>query len=382
VNPNRDSSSFQAENKRCHKIPRKDTGAIREKSSTNPGSREPRNPRQVLAMSRDQMVATPSASSFLETDKVQARRSLIDREIQRYLRSDKGEPAILYEAAHHLVTAGGKRLRSLMTLLCCEAVGGDIEKALPVALAEELLQTASLIHDDILDDGKMRRGVQTVHCKFGRDMAILAGDLLILQAIRILGERATPRVVARIGAGGIRVCEGEAADLQISADRPKTLDGRQYFEMIARKTAAFLKDSASVGALAGDATQEQEQALSHYGEMLGYAFQLRDDILDVEGSSDTAEKTTRADLRLKRGNYLLIRTQEAGSERQWRQCQRALEHGDLDTVVAIVKEVALAHAYELARSYVAQAKQALQGHGFRTQELLERVADFTVTRTF
>jgi len=356
-------------------------GAIRGNSSTNPSSREPENSREALEVGRDEMVATPSASSFLEMDEVRARRSLIDREIQRYLHTDKGEPAILYEAAHHLVAAGGKRLRSLMTLLCCEAVGGDIEKALPVTLAEELLQTASLIHDDILDDGKMRRGVQTVHCKFGRDMAILAGDLLIVQAIRILGEHATPRVIARIGSGGVRVCEGEAADLQINADRPKALDGRQYFEMIARKTAAFMKESAGVGALVGNATQEQEQALSHYGEMLGYAFQLRDDILDIEGSPDTTRKTTHADLRLKRGNYLLIRTQEAGSERQWRQCQRALEQGGLDTVVAIVKEVALAHAYELARSYVVQAKQALQGQGFRAQELLERVADFTISRT-
>jgi octaprenyl-diphosphate synthase len=219
-----------------------------------------------------------------------------------------------------------------------------------------------------------------VHRKSGGDIAILAGDLLIFQAVRILGEHASPSVVARIGRAGIRVCEGEAADLQISADRPRTLNGRQYFEMIALKTAAFMREAAGIGALVGNATREQEQALSRYGELLGYAFQLRDDILDIEATSDSARKTTRADLRLKRGNYLLIRTQEVIAEREWERCLRSLESGNLNVVVAVVKEAALAHAYELAGSYVAQAKQALQGQGFRTQELLERIADFTITR--
>jgi geranylgeranyl pyrophosphate synthase len=150
--------------------------------------------------------------------------------------------------------------------------------------------------------------------------------------------------------------------------------------MIARKTAAFMREAAGIGALVGNATREQEQALSRYGELLGYAFQLRDDILDIEATSDSARKTTRADLRLKRGNYLLIRTQEVIAEREWERCLRSLESGNLNVVVAVVKEAALAHAYELAGSYVAQAKQALQGQGFRTQELLERIADFTITR--
>jgi geranylgeranyl pyrophosphate synthase len=312
---------------------------------------------------------------------VQARLSLIDREIQRYLHGEKGEPTILYDAAHHLVAAGGKRLRSLMILLCCEAVGGDVEKALPIALAAELLQTASLIHDDIIDDGEMRRGVMTVHRKFGRDVAILAGDLLIVQAMRLLGERGTPSVVARIGLAGVRVTEGEAADLQMTADQPGTLDARQYFEMIARKTAAFMKEAAAIGALVGNATRQQEQALSRYGEMLGYAFQLRDDILDIEGRSDIAMKTTRADLRLKRGNYLLIRTKEVSAAREWKRCLDALESGNLELAVAMVRKAALARAHELARSYVAQAKQALQKHGFRTQDLLKQIADFTITRT-
>jgi geranylgeranyl pyrophosphate synthase len=167
----------------------------------------------------------------------------------------------------------------------------------------------------------------------------------------------------------------------MTADQPGTLDARQYFEMIARKTAAFMKEAAAIGALVGNATQQQEQALSRYGEMLGYAFQLRDDILDIEGRSDIAMKTTRADLRLKRGNYLLIRTKEVSAAREWKRCLDALESGNLELAVAMVRKAALARAHELARSYVAQAKQALQKHGFRTQDLLKQIADFTITRT-
>jgi len=359
-------------------MPKKGTRALHGSSCTSRNGLEATSVLHAFSECQDE---TGKTTSLLDNDEVRARLSLIDREIRRYLHDQKGEPTILYDAAHHLVAAGGKRLRSLMTVLCCEAVGGDVEKALPIALAAELLQTASLIHDDIIDDGKTRRGVIAVHRKFGRDVAILAGDLLIVQAIRLLGEHATPSVVAHIGLAGIRVTEGEAADLLMTVDQPEMPDGRQYFEMIARKTAAFMREAAAIGALVGNATQEQEQALSRYGEMLGYAFQLRDDILDIEGSSDIARKTTRADLLLKRGNYLLIRTREISAEREWKRCLHALERGNLDIVVAVVKKAALAHAYELARGYATQAKQALQGHGFRGQELLERIADFTVTRT-
>ena len=164
-----------------------------------------------------------------------------------YIHSQKGDPEVLYNAAYHLITAGGKRLRALVTLLSCEAVGGSIKKVLPITVAAELLQTASLIHDDIIDEDELRRGVPTVHKKYGHDIAILAGDFLIAQAFKIIGEHGTPELVANIGAGGVRMCEGEVFDLFITPEHEARFTTDEYLKMIERKTAVFLEEAARTG---------------------------------------------------------------------------------------------------------------------------------------
>jgi geranylgeranyl pyrophosphate synthase len=301
--------------------------------------------------------------------------------MQRYLDTDNGQPATLYAAAHHLIAAGGKRLRSLVTLLCCEAVGGNIRKVLPITVAAELLQTASLIHDDIIDDDDQRRGVETVHRRFGKDMAILAGDLLIAQAIRIIGKQRNPELLEHIGTGGVQMCEGEGADLIMCADRPETFTKEQYFQMIERKTVAFMRDAARIGALLGKAKEDQRDALMRYGEMLGFTFQLVDDILDVKATEETIQHTPASDLRLKRGNYPLIDALEVSSKEERRRCLQAIAKGNLEAGLKLIQRTeAIPRTYELAGTYVEKAKRALQGHGFQTQALLEQIADFVLSR--
>lgn len=324
-----------------------------------------------------------SVSLSKQSQEFQKRILLIDQTIQQYLSTDGGEPAILYEAAHHLIKAGGKRLRSLITLLCCEAVGGDIARVLPITVAAELLQTASLIHDDIIDCDEIRRGVRTVHEKFGRDIALLAGDLLIAQAFRIIGEEGTPEMIAAMGTGGVRMAEGEAADLFMSPDHDDTFTKEHYLYMIERKTAAFMEEAAKIGAITGNATEAQKRALVEYGGCLGFAFQLRDDILDVEASQQVANKSTLSDLRLKRGNYPLVHALEVCTNKERHKCLAALTKGDYEVVLQIIEKYdAIQFTYKLAQSYVTQAKQALQDFGFQTQALLEQVADFTLVRDY
>ncbi|MFW9933118.1 MAG: polyprenyl synthetase family protein, partial [Candidatus Thorarchaeota archaeon] len=170
-------------------------------------------------------------NDLLQDEKVKRRLERINQEIESYLGTD-GEPKILYDTAKHLLKAGGKRLRSLLVVLCCEAVEGDIEKALPYAVATEFAQTASLIHDDVIDEDALRRGVESAHEKFGHKMAILAGDLLVAQAVKMIGKYATADLMVQIAEGGIRMCEGEAADMLMQADNPEVMTKDNYLDMV------------------------------------------------------------------------------------------------------------------------------------------------------
>jgi len=315
-----------------------------------------------------------------DTD-IQSRMALVNQEMKRFLDEHRGDPPVLYDAAHHLLLAGGKRLRSLVTLLCCEAVGGQVEEVLPFAVAMELLQTASLIHDDIIDEDLVRRGTETAHKKFGAKIAVLAGDLLIAQAVQLIGEKATPELLTHLGRGGIRMCEGEAEDFLLSTDRPETFSRQRYLSVVEHKTATFIKESARIGALVGRATEEQKEALSKFGEMLGFAFQIRDDILDVVASQQIAGKSVQSDLRMRRCNYPLVHALEVSSETERERCIEALNRGDLECLNGLIEETqAVHHATELAKTYVERAKSALHGLEFQNETLLRKIAEFVLQR--
>ena len=322
-----------------------------------------------------------SVEDLLNDGTLQSRMNLIDQEMKKFLDKYRGEPSVLYDAAHHLLLAGGKRLRSLITLLSCEAVGGEVQKVLPFALAMELLQTASLVHDDIIDEDLVRRGVETTHQKFGAKIAVLAGDLLIAQAVEIIGEQATPELLIHLGRGGIRMTEGEALDFLMCEDSPDSFNRQRYLKVIEHKTATFMREAARVGALVGKASDEQKIALTKYGEMLGFGFQIRDDILDVIASLQVAGKTVQSDLKGRRCNYPLVHALEVSSELERQAAIKALKEGDLAPVLQLIDETkAVHHATELAKTYVERAKSALEAVDLKNDKLLNKVADFVLER--
>ncbi len=338
------------------------------------------NAEEVFLQSEFQNGEIVFLNDLLHNEKVRARLDRINNEIDTYLGSD-GEPKILYDTAKHLLKAGGKRLRSLLVVLCCEAVGGDIEKALPYAVATEFAQTASLIHDDVIDEDALRRGVESTHKKFGHKMAILAGDLLVAQAVKMIGKYATGELMVEIAEGGIRMCEGEAADMLMQADNPKIMTKDNYLDMVNKKTVSFIKAAASMGATVGEGTKEQVTALGIFGENLGYAFQIRDDILNIISSEDIAGKAVHSDLLSKRCTYPLVHALEASSEEERLICLQALSKGDVtEALVLIEKTEAIPIAIELTKDYVRKAKHALVGHDFSTKSLLEQIADFVLQR--
>jgi geranylgeranyl diphosphate synthase type II len=235
------------------------------------------------------------------------------------------------------VTAGGKRLRPILCLASAEAVGGDRTHAMPVACALEMIHTYSLIHDDLpsMDNDTMRRGKPTLHVVAGEAMAILAGDGLLTEAFYLLGRHA-PDVVSMIaGAAGPRgMVGGQALDL---AAEPLDLEGLQ--RMHGKKTGALIRVAASAGAIAGGCTPEQLEAIDTAAAEFGLAFQIVDDILDVEGVSSDLGKTAGKDAAAGKPTYPAL----YGMARS-----RAMAGECLDRAEIILRSADLADSHLLA----------------------------------
>ena len=322
-------------------------------------------------------------SGLLENEKIRTRINLINEEIKRCLLDEDGEPALLYETTRHLILAGGKRLRSLLLTLCCEAVGGSVVDALPFAVATEFVQTASLIHDDVVDEDSMRRGVETTHEKYGRKMAIIAGDLLVALAIKLIGERSTPELLTYVAAGGIRMCEGEAADLLMSKNKIQSYTTEAALDIIRMKTVSFMTAAAKVGAMIGSADESQLEALIKYSEMLGFSFQIRDDILDIIATQNGTGKTVLSDLRGSRSNYVLAHAMENSTPEQRKEFVQKLNGGEVDFALERISEYkSVEHSTEVAKEYMLEAKRAIRGFDFVNEELLLLLADFAMKRLY
>ncbi len=248
-----------------------------------------------------------------------ARRARIDEALSRFLPTPPDYPRVVYEAMRYSLEAGGKRLRPILTLAAAETVAGTsmaeraVELALPAACAVELIHTYSLIHDDLpaMDDDSLRRGRPTNHVVYGEGMAILAGDGLLTEAFALLSteprdpELATRRVrtiQAIADAAGARgMVGGQAIDLH--AVGSSTFDEYSLQDMHGRKTGALIRAAAVAGAIMGGGSDDAIAAVSEYGRHLGLAFQIVDDILDVEGDAKDLGKTAGKDAKAGKPTY-------------------------------------------------------------------------------
>jgi geranylgeranyl diphosphate synthase type II len=253
---------------------------------------------------------------------IETRRRAVDAALERYLPDDSRAPHIICEAMRYSVLAGGKRLRPLLVLAAAEAVGeraGVSERvvqalALPAACAVEMIHTYSLVHDDLpsMDNDTLRRGRPTAHVVFGEGMAILSGDGLLTEAFALMarepdlpagaGSRAelaarrleALRVIAD-AAGAEGMVGGQAIDLHAARPGAAPLDAASLRGMHARKTGALIRGSAMAGAILAGAESSALEAVRAYASQLGLAFQIVDDILDVEGASAELGKTAGKD---------------------------------------------------------------------------------------
>jgi geranylgeranyl diphosphate synthase type II len=240
------------------------------------------------------------------------RQRLVDGALERWLPRQEGNPPAIHEAMRYSVFAGGKRLRPLLTLFACEAVGGKPDEALPAAAALEMIHTYSLIHDDLpaMDDDDFRRGRPTCHKVYGEAIAILAGDALLTHAFQVLADptagttsgSARLLIAAEIAraAGSLGMVGGQTMDI-LAEGRP--VDRETLLDLHSRKTGALLRAAVRVGGIAGEASEAALDALTRYGERIGLAFQIVDDILDIEGDSAEMGKTAGSDLRKQKATY-------------------------------------------------------------------------------
>jgi len=258
---------------------------------------------------------------------LEERRSLVNRALEAYLPAVRGPAFRVVQAMHYSLFVGGKRLRPILCLAAAAAVGGDPGEALPVACALEMVHTYSLIHDDLpaMDDDDLRRGQPTCHKKFDEATAILAGDGLLTEAFHTLAA-AAPRFEGREAvlleitellakAAGYRgMVGGQMLDLMAEGRKISFKE----LELIHRfKTGALLTAATRAGALVGGGSRVEVAALTGYGERFGLAFQITDDLLDVEGTTEEIGKPAGSDEQRQKATYPALVGLEAS--RQWAQ---------------------------------------------------------------
>ena len=269
---------------------------------------------------------------------LEERRGLVNRTLEAYLPAVRGPAFRVVQAMHYSLFAGGKRLRPILCLAAAEAVGGDAGEVLPVACALEMIHTYSLIHDDLpaMDDDDLRRGQPTCHKKFDEATAILAGDGLLTLAFQIMADAASHfegreadllAVIQLIAAasGYPGMVGGQMLDLQAEG-RKVTL---KELETIHRmKTGALLTAAVRSGAMMAGGTRAEITALTGYGEKFGLAFQVTDDLLDVEGEAAEMGKATGMDAERRKATYPGLLGQ--GEAREWAQRLVAAAVADLE----------------------------------------------------
>lgn len=225
--------------------------------------------------------------------------------------SYSNHPKNLYDPISYIMNLGGKRLRPALVLLAADLFNGSLDEALPAALAIETFHNFTLIHDDIMDNAPLRRGRQTVHEKWGTNNAILSGDVMMVESNKLLTKvkvSVLKEVLDTFNATAQGVCEGQQLDMEFESRNDVSIE--EYIDMIRLKTAVLVGGAMKIGAIVGGATGANANLIYDFGENLGIAFQLQDDILDVYGDPEKFGKQIGGDIIANKKTYLLLKLQE------------------------------------------------------------------------
>jgi octaprenyl-diphosphate synthase len=304
----------------------------------------------------------------------------VDALIRERLDSDV---ALVRQVAEHIVAGGGKRLRPALLLLAAGALGYRGRAHLELAAVIEFIHTATLLHDDVVDESQLRRGRRTANAAFGNAPSVLVGDFLYSRAFQMMVGLNDMRVMRVLADATNTIAEGEVLQLMNCHD-PDVGEAR-YLEVVRRKTAKLFEAAARLGGVLGGAGAALEQGLADYGMHLGTAFQVVDDVLDYSGAAQETGKSLGDDLAEGKPTLPLIRAMQAGDRAQRELIRRAILEGGRDEFAPVLQAIRATGALEYARGAAGReaesamrAIDALPPSAFR-DSLLE-LAAFSVTR--
>ncbi|MEN9686660.1 MAG: hypothetical protein RLZZ28_2446 [Bacteroidota bacterium] len=247
-------------------------------------------------------------------------------------------PASLYEPGEYFLTLGGKRIRPVMCLMGNEMFDTIKEDAYELAIAIELFHNFTLIHDDIMDHASLRRGMETVHTKYGTNTALLTGDVMMIRSYEYLNKidnAYLQKILFLFNKTAREVCEGQQMDIDFEKKSKVALD--EYIEMISLKTSVLLAASLEMGAILGGASEGNCRHIYEFGKNLGIAFQVQDDYLDAFGDAEKFGKEIGGDIRQNKKTFLLLHAMEVASEAQKKLLQELMDTNQANKVEKVVE---------------------------------------------
>jgi len=297
------------------------------------------------------------------------------------------EPRYLSEPMDYALQAEGKMLRPALCLAAAEAVGGRWQEAVDVAAALEIFHTFTLIHDDIMDGDELRRGLPTLHKAFGENRALLSGDTMLIHVYQLLSQtdpELFPTVFKAFNGGAMDVCKGQGWDMQFEdSDR---VTPQQYEMMIDLKTGALIKLACQLGAIMGAGSQESIDALARFGILLGRAFQMQDDLLEVTSSSTAMGKSLGSDVLKEKKTWIWLDLKHRLSSDQLKRWHAIQTEGHLEESHReqlrdwMTEHGTLRRAQEKVSSWIAEAEELLQSSLLTHPEMLKALSDLILTR--
>jgi octaprenyl-diphosphate synthase len=322
-------------------------------------------------------VALEPIREFIEAD-----MRAVDEVIRARLSSDV---PLIQQVAQYIVGAGGKRLRPMLVLLSAGAFGYRGPHRHELAAVVEFIHTATLLHDDVVDESALRRGRATANALFGNSAAVLVGDFVYSRAFQMMVEVDSVRVLQVLADATNVIAEGEVMQL-INCHNPE-IEENGYLEVIRCKTAKLFEAATRLGAILGQVPRAQEDAIADYGTHLGTAFQLIDDVLDYSGDQAVIGKNVGDDLAEGKPTLPLIYAIKHGTPEQAQLVRQAVEHGGRGDLAAVVDAIRSTGALDYARAQAQrESRAACDALGrlpdSRQREYLLQLADFAVTRTY
>jgi octaprenyl-diphosphate synthase len=306
----------------------------------------------------------------------------VDRVVRNRLASDV---LLVNQVAEYIVGSGGKRLRPLVVVVAARACGSKDQRHTEAAAIVEFIHTATLLHDDVVDNSSLRRGHDTANAVWGNEASVLVGDYVYSRSFEMMVSLGSMRIMDVMARATNRIAEGEVLQL-MNAHDPDTTEER-YFEVIYRKTAQLFEAGTQIAAILTDSSPAVEDAMTRYGKHLGTAFQLVDDALDYRADRDALGKNLGDDLAEGKPTLPLIYALKNGSDDQRAMIRNSIENGlveNLPLITAAIESTGgLAYTARLARQEASLAIEALAVlPDSAYKQALRELADFSVDRTF